>query len=323
MVVFELAVLLISVFVLSRAATTTVDNVDKLARFFRIEQVAIGFILLSVSTSLPELAISVVSSTHGNGGIAAGNVFGSNIANILLVLGLGGFIYGMRINAALLRDIGLILVLTTVISVYIIFNSSVQGRALNFPEGAMLLGLFGLYVWHTLRNKKKVLEDGTDKVSRKQALNAFLLFGAGIIAVIVSSGFVVEYAVKLAAMLGLAESFIGATIIAIGTSLPEISIDLLAIRKKHYGLALGDAIGSNMTNLTLVLGSASVLGSIHVQLPVFIAALLFAVVANMLLLYVAAVNKSIQRLGGILFLSLYALFLIMMFMLQARELGMA
>ncbi len=323
MVLFELTVLFISVFVLSRAASLTVDNVEKLACFFKIEQVAIGFILLSVSTSLPELAVSVVSSTQGSGAIAAGNVFGSNIANIFLVLGLGGFMYGMRIKTALLRDIGLILVLTTVISAYIIFNSSIQQRALNFPEGAILLAVFGLYVWRTLRGRKRVDEDEDECISKREALNAFLLFGIGIVIVIVSSGFVVEYAVRLAGLLGIAQSFIGATIIAIGTSLPEISIDLHAIRKKHYGLALGDAIGSNMTNLTLVLGSASALGSIHIQIPVFIAALLFAIVANILLLYVAAVHRNIGRLGGGLFLGLYALFLITMFMLQARELGVA
>jgi cation:H+ antiporter len=320
MVVSDIATLLISVVVLSKASEWTVDNVDKLARFFRIEQVAVGFIMLAVSTSLPELAVSVVSSTHGNGAIAAGNVFGSNIANILLVLGGGAFLYGMKIKASELKDIGLILVLTTVISAYIIFSSTIQEKALNFLEGAVLLGLFGFYAWRTMRGRGTGESMG-DHIRRRDALNAFLFFGIGIILVIVSSGFVVESAVKLAGSLGVAESFIGATIIAIGTSLPEISIDIQAIRKKHYGLALGDAIGSNMANLTLVLGTASVLGPIHILLPVFIAALLFAVVANILLLYVAAVNRGIQRLGGALFLAIYVIYIAVIFALQARELG--
>ena len=152
-------------------------------------------------------------------------------------------------------------------------------------------------------------------------MRAFLLFGAGVLVVIVSSGFVVDAAVKLAKLLGVAESFIGATIIAIGTSLPELSIDLQAIRKKHYGLALGDAIGSNMVNITLVLGVASVINPIHVQIPIFVAALLFAVIANSILLYVAAVNKKLERRGGAFFLVLYAMYLVMIFILQYRELG--
>ncbi len=125
----------------------------------------------------------------------------------------------------------------------------------------------------------------------------------------------------LARLLGIAESFIGATVIAVGTSLPELSIDLQAIRKKHYGIALGDAIGSNMANITLVLGTAATINPISVTLPVFIAALLFAVIANMLLLYAAAVNKRIHRLGGAIFIALYVIYLVLIFSLQAQELS--
>jgi cation:H+ antiporter len=131
----------------------------------------------------------------------------------------------------------------------------------------------------------------------------------------------VDSSVKLARTLGIAESFIGATIIAIGTSLPELSVDLQAIRKKHYGLALGDAIGSNMANLTLVLGTAAVINPIHVQIPIFISALLFAVIANTVLLYAAAVHRKIDKSGGLVFLAMYAIYLVTIFFLQFREMG--
>lgn len=320
MVVFELAALLVSVAILSKAAEVVVDNITILASFFRIDHVAIGFLLLAVSTSLPELSVSVVSASHGSGSIAAGNVFGSNIANIFIVLGIGAFMYGMRIGKSELRDIGLVLLLTTVISAYIVFSSTVQQRALNFFEGAVLLGLFAAYAYNAVKSGKGY-NCPECKTDRKAALHAFLLFCGSIVAVIISSGFVVEYAVSLASEMGLAQSFIGSTIIAIGTSLPEISTGLHAIRKRKYGMALGNAVGSNMANLTLVLGTASVLSPIHVQLPVFIAALLFAVVANMLLLYVAAVNRGIRRTGGALFLILYAVFLASIFALQIGEIS--
>jgi len=321
MVVFELATLVVSVAVLARSSGFVVDNAMKLSKFFGISQLAIGFILIAVSTSLPELSVSVVSSAANEGAIAAGNVFGSNIANILLILGTGAFLYGLKISATSLRDIGLVLLLTTIISVYIIFNSSVQGNALSFIEGALLLSIFVIYAWYSIAKKGTEESNNNGKVTKAKALNAFLFFGVGILAVIVSSGFVVESAVKLAKLLGIAESFIGATIIAIGTSLPELSVDLQAIRKKHYGLALGDAIGSNMVNVTLVLGTAAVINPIHVQIPVFIAALLFAVIANMVLLYVAAVNKRIARLGGALFLVTYAIYIGIIFALQMREMA--
>ncbi|MDD5340787.1 MAG: sodium:calcium antiporter [Candidatus ainarchaeum sp.] len=315
------AVLAVSVIILARSSGVVVDNAVKLSQFFRISQIAIGFLLIAVSTSLPELSVSVVSSTMKEGAIAAGNVFGSNIANILLVLGLGAFIYGVRISTSNLKDIGLVLLLTTVLSLYMVFSSSVQHAALGFVEGIVLLGIFLVYAWHTVRKGKAESSDGNGKVTKPEALKAFLLFGVGIIVVIVSSGFVVDSAVTLARLMGLAESFIGATIIALGTSLPEMSVDLQAIRKKRYGLALGDAIGSNMANITLVLGAAAVIHPITVTIPVFIAALLFAVIANMALLYAAAVNKGLRRLGGALFLLLYVVYVIVIFALQFRELG--
>lgn len=319
----EAITLVLSVVILSKASSLVVDNIVKLSGFFRISQVAIGFLLLAVSTSIPELSVSVMSSAVGEGAIAAGNVFGSNIANILLILGAGAFLYGFKISSKNLKDIGVVLLLTTVISVYIVFNSAIEGRALGFLEGALLLSIFAIYVWFTLKRKGFAAEDAEEKVTKKAALDAFLLFCGGILAVLVSSGFVVSSASSLAGMFGIAESFIGATIIAIGTSLPELSIDLHAIRKKRYGVALGDAIGSNMANITLVLGAAAAINPIHVTLPVFIAALLFAIIANVLLLYLAAVNRAMKRDAGILFLALYLIYLGMAFVLQLREISVS
>ncbi|MEM4335626.1 MAG: sodium:calcium antiporter [Candidatus Anstonellales archaeon] len=322
MVFFEMLTLIFFLAVLSKSASIVVENLAKLSKFFGISQIAIGFILLAVSTSLPELSVSIVSSSAGEGAIAAGNVFGSNIANILLVLGLGGFLYGVRIGKEDLKDIAAVLVLTTIVSSYIIFNSSVSERALAFLEGIILLLLFCGYMVYIFA-KRKIENVKNNSVTKKEAFSAFLFFSVSILVVFASAGFVVESAVKIAELLNIAQSFIGATIIAVGTSLPEISIDLQAIRKKHYGIALGDAIGSNMVNITLVLGTAAVISPISVLLPVFIAALLFAIVANMLLFYVGAVNKKLEKIGGALFLLVYMIYIITIFYLQIGELSQA
>lgn len=313
--------LVVSLAVLGRSSEIVVDSIARLSRYFRISQLAIGFLLLAVATSLPELSVSLLSSVTGEGAIAAGNIFGSNIANILVIVGVSAFLYGVKIRGKDLREIGLLLLLTTVISVYIVFSSSVQGRALGFAEGAVLLCMFGAYAWHGMSRERKANPNHPKTVKKEQALNAFLFFVGSIVLVLVSSSFVVESAVKIALEFGVAESFIGATVIAFGTSLPELSIGLQSIRKKKYGIFLGNAIGSNMINLTLVLGVAAVLNPIAVQIPVFIAALLFAVVANMLLLYVAAVNKGVQKVGGAMFLVFYLVYLGAIFLLQLQELG--
>jgi cation:H+ antiporter len=317
----ELLILVASIAVLSKSASMAVDNALKLSNFFRIGQLAIGFVLLAATTTLPELSVSVVSSTAGEGAIAAGNVFGSNIANILLILGLGAFLFKLKISAPDLRWIWLVLLLTTLLSAYVIFNGSVQEKALGFFEGVVLIGIFVLHIWYSVTNRKPEQDGNNAMISKHEALGAFLFFGLSVMVVIISSGFVVGSAVKLADTLGIAESFIGATIIAVGTSLPEMSVCIQAIRKKHYGLALGDAIGSNMTNITLVLGTAALINPIHVNLAIFIAALLFAVISNMLLLYLGAVHKKLTKEAGMLFLAIYAVYLITIFMLQVHELG--
>ncbi|MFH0862389.1 MAG: calcium/sodium antiporter [Candidatus Altiarchaeota archaeon] len=320
MVFVELFTLVIFTVILARSSSVVVDNAITLATHFGVSQLAIGILLVAVSTSLPELSVSVSSSVAKEGAIAAGNVFGSNIANILLILGIGAYSFGFRVDRESLKDIALILLLTTIISVYIIIHSQMWGNALGFLEGLVLLIIAILYASHMLHHKSRGAFDEGPHVSRRIAFRSFLLFFAGIVAVIISSSLVVDSAVKLANLLGLSKSFIGATLIAVGTSLPELTVDLQAIRKRHYSLALGDAIGSNMVNITLVLGAAALISPITVNLQIFNAALLFAVVANMLFFYIAVVKRQFDRRSGMIMLATYAFYLILIFGLQSSEL---
>jgi len=322
MVFVELVTLVIFIVILAKSSGLVVENASKLAVFFGISTLAVGMLLVAVSTSLPELSVSVASSTAKQGAIAAGNVFGSNIANVLLILGLGAFLYGFRVGKENLKDLALVLMLTTLISVYILFHTQITGSALGFYEGVLLLIIFLWYANRLLGKKNMENMAPAKRMGRQEGLRAFLFFGLGVIGVIISSNFVVDSAVTLAEIAGLSKSFIGATLIALGTSLPELSIDLQAIRRKQFGLALGDAIGSNMANVTLVLGTAAAISPIVVNLSIFSAALLFAVVANMVFLYIAAVNGKFGRKDGLLLLALYALYLIVIFYLQFGEVNL-
>ena len=321
MVFVELVTLVIFIVILAKSSGLVVENASKLAVFFGISTLAVGMLLVAVSTSLPELSVSVASSTAKQGAIAAGNVFGSNIANVLLILGLGAFLYGFRVGKENLNDLALVLMLTTLISVYILFHTQITGSALGIYERVLLLIIF---LWYANRLLGKKMENmaPAKRMGRQEGLRAFLFFGLGVIGVIISSNFVVDSAVTLAEIAGLSKSFIGATLIALGTSLPELSIDLQAIRRKQFGLALGDAIGSNMANVTLVLGAAAAISPIVVNLSIFSAALLFAVVANMVFLYIAAVKGKFGRKDGLLLLALYALYLIVIFYLQFGEVNL-
>lgn len=313
--------LLLFLYILAKSSSLVIDNAAKLARMLKIGQVGMGFLFIALATSLPEVAISVISSTAKQGALAAGNVFGSNIANILIILGVGAFLYSFPVSRKNLKEIALVLLLSTLITIYIIFRSQVAGSSLGLFEGLLLLAVAGWYLLKSASKDEMPAYESAKKLDVRNGAIYLVLFIISIIAVALSSMIVVASSLQLAEGLGLTESFMGATIIAVGTSLPELSIAIAAIRKKQYGLALGDAIGSCVANLTIVLGVAAVISPISVQLKVFMAALLFSIVANVVFLYIAAVKKKFGKLEGALMLSLYAFYIFCIFFLQFGEVG--
>ncbi|MEM3373077.1 MAG: sodium:calcium antiporter [Candidatus Anstonellales archaeon] len=324
MALVELTLLLVFILILLKSAEHVVLSASRLADFFGISTLAIGVVLVAFSTSLPELSVAIISSINQKGSISAGNVFGSNIANICLILGLGAFLYGFQISMKEIKQVVVILILTTIISVYIILHVNLYGQALSQIEGIILVGIGLWYFRNYLRdygtNGNISHSNGIEHITKHKALYDFLFFFVGIIIVLFSSSMVVRYAVKLAEMLNLSESFIGATIIAVGTSLPEMTISLQAIRKKKYGIALGDAIGANLTTLTIVLGTSALINPIDLTLNVFIAALLFAIIANSVFLYFAITAKRMGSREGTILVALYVFYLVTIFGLQATEL---
>ncbi|MEM4348100.1 MAG: sodium:calcium antiporter [Candidatus Anstonellaceae archaeon] len=315
----ELLLLILFLALLSKSASIVVENAEKLSVFFGISTLTIGMLLVAVSTSLPELAVSVASSSAKESSIAAGNVFGSNITNILLLLGIAAFLYGFQVPKENMQDIALVLLTTTIISAYILLHSEISGTALGFLEGVLLILVFLWYANRMLKQKKFLSHHVNPRMSRQEGLKAFIFFSIGILAVLISSNLVVDSAVRLADVAGLAKSFVGATIIAVGTSLPEISIGLQAIKRKQYGLAIGDAIGANMSTMTLALGAAAVVFPVTVQLSIFIVALIFAIVANFIFLYFSLSNRVFSRNRGLIMVMLYFLYLFTIFTLQLRE----
>lgn len=311
MAIIEIVALIVAIAVLARSSGMVVDGAVKLADFFKIGHMATGFLLVSVATSLPELMVSIISGFEGHGSIAVGNVFGSNIANVLLVLGIAALLYKIKPKMKEWKEITFVLLVVTILTGLLIYAS-----ALNVIGGLALILVFGWYVRRILQ--KKVDVHIMNNVNRKEAMHAFLKFAIGMTIVLISAEFVVDLAVDLASSLGLAESFIGATVIAIGTSVPELALDIQAIRKKRYGLALGDAIGSSMSNITLVLGTAALFSPIVLDIPIFVIFMIFSVLANLVLFYFINTSKKLDRKVGAFFLIFYIFYLILMFNAQLQ-----
>jgi len=299
-----LIILVVSLAVLAKSAEIVIDSATKLSNFFGISHVAIGFVFLSTITSLPELSVSINSSVIEKGALAAGNVFGSNVADILLVLGICAFLFQIRLRKIMVKDIILLLLGVSSITLFIIYSVG-----LGVIEGALLIAIFIAYVLYLLRQKAPN-DLVREHITKGEAFRAFLWFCIGILFVMVSSGFAVNSGVRLAEALGVAKSFIGATLIAVGTSLPELSLELQAVRKKRYGLALGDALGSCITNTTLVLGVAALLNPVIVDLRIFAPMVMFALLTYALFYYLITSRKTLGRKEGAILLGAYLLFIL-------------
>jgi len=324
MALFEFLLLVVFTFVLSKMAVIAVEQAGRLSDYFGISRMAVGMLVVGVIASLPELSIAVTSSAAGQGELTAGNVFGANMVLILFAMGMGAILYGFRVDRKSLEDIGFVLIVSFLVSIYIIYQTQIAGRQIGFLDGVGLFIIFAWYAAKTVIDKVMHGKKGSTTITYRQAPGEqapkrresdhgpviALLFAASILAVYVSANVVVGSAISIANELGLEQSFIGATFISLGTALPEIMMGLAAIRKKMYGIALGDAMGSVMANITLVLGTAAIISPISLHLRVFGVALLFAVIANVLFFYFAAMRRKFGKAEGLLLCSFYVLYLI-------------
>ncbi len=298
----QFTILFIFLFVLARSSQFVVSSAVKLSRFFRIGEMTIGFILLSISTTLPELSVSIISSSANESALAVGNAIGSNIADICMVLGISAFIGTIYVRGKEMLKISQIIVATSLIVIVLMMTTK-----LDRLDGLILLVVFVLYIYFLWKEKIAIEERG--EVSRKEALNSFLFFGIGIAGVIISSGFVVDSAIKISDALNLTRSFIGATLVAMGTSLPELAISATAVARKHFSLAIGDAVGACMINLTLVLGVAALINPPNINMSMFNVLAGFLLITNMVFWYILQTKKRLTREHGALLLLVYACFL--------------
>ncbi len=227
----DIILLLVFLAVLSKSADVAVDEAEKFSDFLGVSKLAIGFLLIAMLTSLPELSVSVFASLVGSGGIVFGNVFGANIYDMLFVLGLSAFFYKtIKVSKEEMNDILTIIGITSFIIAYMLLNAFFGSGSLGPIEGVLLLALFCSYAFFT--SKKKRIDDGAKPVSKKRALWSFVFLVFAIIAVLVSAELAVEYALKVVADFNLSESFISASLFAFGTTLPELSVTLQATRRK-------------------------------------------------------------------------------------------
>ena len=231
------------------------------ARRYRISDFVIGAAIVGIGTSMPELTVSFLGAIQGNSEVAIGNVVGSNIFNILGILGLTALFFPILVTKANLKFEIPVCILVSVLLTLLTFNFFTGGPAvLSRPDGWLLLLVFAAFMWYSFYNDRKnpVNENETQETTPDIPIwISILKIAGGLTLLILSCDIFIDNAVTVARKLGLSDAFISITLIACGTSLPELAASIMAAVKKNTQLALGNILGSNIFNICLILGLSS------------------------------------------------------------------
>lgn len=299
--------LFVSFIVLLKSSSVVVKSSIRLARITRLGEMVIGFLMLSIATNVPELSIAFNSIITQNTGITMGNILGSDVVGITLILGIISLIRPIKIPGKKLKILSTVLFLTTLIPITLLFQTQI-----NRPLGILLIFTFLLFVYYSVK-KRITLELKIERPTKfiKKLFWSFefyknisiLIFG--ITGVVISSWFVVTSVSGIATLLGIEQAVIGATIISIGTQLPELTVSLMGVKKGHFILALGNLLGSNLVKLTLILGIVLASSPFLVDLGVFSTLLFFVIFSTILVWHFLYTGRTLDRTEGIILLFIY------------------
>ena len=254
----EYIYLLICLVAIVFSADWLVAGAVTIAKRFKISDFVIGAVIVGVGTSFPELVVSSIGAINGNSDIALGNVVGSNIFNVLGILGLTAIIMPVAVSKENKRFDLPLCIGVSVLAMLLAFNFFTGGVVgLGRVDGLILLALFAYFMYRSLRSNKKQEVETNEVVTNKQLVFGIGKVLLGLAALIIASRFFLDNAILIAQAWGVNEAFIAITLVACGTSLPELAASLVAAAKKNTQLALGNVVGSNIFNLTLILGAAS------------------------------------------------------------------
>ncbi len=287
---------------LIKGADFFVDGAVGIARKFGIPQLVIGLTIVAMGTSAPEAAVSIASAAGGNADITIGNIVGSNILNILIILGLTATIVTIAVGKSTIKYEMPFMIAVTVILLLMGLDGFISRI-----DALIIIGLFVVYMIYLFRLAKSGDVSGGDEepVKERKLIVALLLAGIGVALIIFGSRITVNAATEIAKGFGVSDRFIGLTVVALGTSLPELFTSVTAAKKGNADIAIGNIVGSNMFNVLFVVGISGLIVDIPFA-PSFRVDTLVAIGASVLLLIFCLKNKKLVRWQGIALLGGYA-----------------
>ena len=300
-IIVQVLLLALGFVMLVKGADWFVDGAASIAAKFGIPQLVIGLTIVAMGTSAPEAAVSISAALSGNAEITVGNVVGSNIINILIILGLSAVITPLAVAKSTVRiEIPFMIIITGIFMLL-----GIDG-VMNWVDGAVLIVLFIAYLSYLfIQARKNKNSEDTQQLKEMTVPKALLCTAVGIVVIVFGSRFAVDAASHIAKAIGLSERFIGLTIVALGTSLPELFTSVAAARKHNADIAIGNIVGSNIFNILFVVG----LSALIIPVPFaknFMFDTMVALVASVLLLVCCFKNRRLNRAAGIIMLVAYA-----------------
>ena len=298
--------LVVGLVLLVKGADWLVDGASKLAKSLGVTDLVIGLTIVAFGTSMPEFVVNMVSVADGATDLAITNILGSNIINTLVILGCSALVCPLVAQRSTVRlDIPLNIVAGVLVLVFVFISSPMEPKGLSRIEGLALLVVFAAFLVYTFYTAKADATTTTESTPFP-LWKCVVLILAGLVGLVVGGEMIVKTAVAIARYCGVAEAVIGLTIVALGTSLPELATSVVAAFKHNNDIAIGNVVGSNIFNVFFILGTSAIIKHLPVYPGIEIDAALVAVSALAVWLLLCNKNRSINRWGGVLLLVIYA-----------------
>ena len=300
MMFLQVIILLAGFLFLVKGADWFVEGAASIAKKLGIPQLIIGLTIVAMGTSMPEAAVSITAAINKNAGITIGNVVGSNILNILIILGITAVITNVAIQrSTLLYEIPFMTVITIILLIF-----GITGSEVTFIEGVIFWILFLIYLGYLFVMAKKGNDQEEAEAKDNPVWKCMLLMVIGGILVVKGSDFAVSGATEIARYFGMSERFIGLTIVALGTSLPELVTSVTAARRGNTGIAIGNIVGSNIFNILFVIGTTALICTVPFESK-FIIDTVSAVLCGAILWIGTFRHKELRKPCGVVMLLCY------------------
>ena len=307
----NIILLVVGFVILIKGADWFVDGASAVAGNFKISKMLIGLTIVAFGTSAPEFAVSIKSLLSGSGDIVLGNVVGSNIFNILLILGVSACVHTLTVkNNTVKKELPITLLMSTLLFTLLsdnLFDSKITNMFTR-GDGFVLLLFFLVFVYYLISLMRNKTEDEVDEEKLMKLPKAILLTVLGITGIVLGSNYVVDSASYIAEMLGVSQRMIGLTIIAMGTSLPELVTSVIATKKGEYDIAIGNVVGSNIFNFGVVIGLPVLLFGSIPNITYNLVDLMMMLASAALLFIFSYNDYKIKKNEGIIFIIMFVLY---------------